>query len=166
MGYLSVIFSLITLETGIDSKALENYVSVLQSKNHSAIQWNNLTGDKMSREVTNTSFISNLIWQVSAYYVASLLIEFQGLKCFHWKCSIQVMDTLTRKSVLFILQTEDQGPPNRSENRNLQETVLPPEGWLCIHWGEQIPSTNLMGCNSTPLALSSWKTCLQSYLES
>lgn len=67
----------------------------------------------MSREVTIVpSFISNLIWQVSVYYVASSLIEFQDLKCFQWKCSIQVRDILTRKSVFFILQTEDQGPPN------------------------------------------------------
>lgn len=57
----------------------------------------------MSREVTIVpSFISNLIWQVSAYYVASLLIEFQSLKCFQLKCSIHVMDILTRKSDFFL----------------------------------------------------------------
>lgn len=54
--------SSMALETGTHSKALESYLSVLQSKNHSAIWWNNLTGDRMSREVTIVpSFISNLI---------------------------------------------------------------------------------------------------------
>lgn len=47
----------------------------------------------MSREVTVVpSLISNVIWQVRAYYVAFLLIEFQGLKCF-LKSNIQVMDS-------------------------------------------------------------------------
>lgn len=67
------------------SKASKNYVSAAQSENHfySAIWWNNLNVDRMSREFTIVpSLISNVIWQVSAYYAAFLLVEFQGSKCF------------------------------------------------------------------------------------
>lgn len=74
-GYLLdfLFSSLITLEAGMHSKASKNYVSAVQSENHfySAIWWNNLNVDRMSREVTIVpSLISNVIWQVSAYYVA------------------------------------------------------------------------------------------------
>lgn len=78
-------FPLITLEAGMHSKASQNHVSALQSENHlsSAIWWNNLDVGRVSREVTIVpSLISNAIWQVTAYYVAFLLIEFWGLKCF------------------------------------------------------------------------------------
>jgi len=37
----------------------------------------------MSRDITFVpSLLSNVIWQAGACYVAFLLIEFQGLKCF------------------------------------------------------------------------------------